>query len=95
MTGGEAHMLAAKVIEEAGYGDNFGHGLGHGVGLQVHETPRLGRTSEDVLQDGMVLTVEPGIYLTEWGGVRIEDMGYLKDGKYVNFTKAPKIQFTG
>lgn len=95
MTGGEAHMLAAKVIEEAGYGDNFGHGLGHGVGLQVHETPRLGRTSEDLLQDGMVLTVEPGIYLTEWGGVRIEDMGYLKDGKYVNFTKAPKIQFTG
>ncbi|MGE0057837.1 MAG: M24 family metallopeptidase [Dehalococcoidia bacterium] len=95
MTGGEAHMIAARVIEEAGYGDNFGHGLGHGVGLQVHETPRLGRTSEDVLKDGMVLTVEPGIYLTEWGGVRIEDMGYLKDGKYVNFTKAPKLQFTG
>jgi Xaa-Pro aminopeptidase len=65
------------------------------VGLQVHESPRLGRTSEDVLQDGMVLTVEPGIYLTEWGGVRIEDMGYLKDGKYVNFTKAPKLQFAG
>ena len=95
MTGGEAHMLAARVIEEAGYGDNFGHGLGHGVGLQVHETPRLGRTSEDVLEDGMVLTVEPGIYLTEWGGVRIEDMGYLKDGKYVNFTKAPKLVFAG
>lgn len=94
MTGGEAHMLAARVIEEAGYGEYFGHGLGHGVGLQVHETPRLGRTSEDVLLDGMVLTVEPGIYLPEWGGVRIEDMGYLKDGKYVNFTAAPKIRFT-
>jgi Xaa-Pro aminopeptidase len=95
MTGGEAHMLAARVIEEAGYGDYFGHGLGHGVGLQVHETPRLSRTSDDVLEDGMVVTVEPGIYLPEWGGVRIEDMGYLKDGKYVNFTSAPKLQFTG
>ncbi len=95
MTGGEAHMLAHRVIEEAGYGDNFGHGLGHGVGLQVHESPRVGRSSEDVLQDGMVLTVEPGIYLSDWGGVRIEDQGYMKDGRYVPFTKAPKLQFTG
>jgi Xaa-Pro aminopeptidase len=86
-------MIAHRVIEEAGYGENFGHGLGHGVGLQVHESPRVGRTSEDVLQDGMVLTVEPGIYLPGWGGVRIEDMGYLKDGRYVSFTKAPKLQF--
>ncbi len=93
MTGGDAHNLAAKVIEEAGYGDKFGHGLGHGVGLQVHESPRVGGTSGDVLEDGMVITVEPGIYLPGWGGIRIEDMGYLKDGKYVNFTKAPKLQF--
>ncbi len=93
MTGGDAHNIAHKVIEEAGYGDSFGHGLGHGVGLQVHETPRVGGTSEDVLQDGMVITVEPGIYLPGWGGIRIEDMGYLKDGKYVNFTTAPKLQF--
>ncbi|HWC30477.1 MAG TPA: Xaa-Pro peptidase family protein [Dehalococcoidia bacterium] len=93
MTGGDAHNIAAKVIEEAGYGDKFGHGLGHGVGLQVHESPRVGGTSADVLQDGMVITVEPGIYLPGWGGIRIEDMGYLKDGKYVNFTKAPKLQF--
>lgn len=92
MTGGDAHMLAHKVIEEAGYGDSFGHGLGHGVGLQVHESPRVGQTSEDVLQDGMVITVEPGIYLPGWGGVRIEDMGYLKDGRYVGFTRAPKLQ---
>jgi Xaa-Pro aminopeptidase len=95
MTGGDAHNIAAKVIEEAGYGDKFGHGLGHGVGLQVHESPRVGGTSADVLQDGMVITVEPGIYLPGWGGIRIEDMGYLKDGKYVNFTKAPKLQFVG
>jgi Xaa-Pro aminopeptidase len=93
MTGGETHMIAHRVIEEAGYGENFGHGLGHGVGLQIHESPRVGRTSEDVLEDGMIFTVEPGIYLPGWGGIRIEDMGYLKDGKYVNFTRAPKLQF--
>jgi Xaa-Pro aminopeptidase len=93
MTGGDAHNIAHKVIEEAGYGECFGHGLGHGVGLQVHESPRVGGTSGDVLQDGMVITVEPGIYLPGWGGIRIEDMGYLKDGKYVNFTTAPKLQF--
>ena len=95
MTGGEAHMLAHRVIDEAGYGENFGHGLGHGVGLQIHESPRVGRSSEDTLLDGMVLTVEPGIYLSDWGGIRIEDMGYLDDGRYVSFTKAPKLQFTG
>jgi Xaa-Pro aminopeptidase len=93
MTGGDAHNIAHKVIEEAGYGDSFGHGLGHGVGMQVHESPRVGGSSDDVLQDGMVITIEPGIYLPEWGGIRIEDMGYLKDGKYVNFTTAPKLQF--
>ena len=95
MTGGEAHQLAQRVIEEAGFGDNFGHGLGHGVGLQVHESPRVAATSEDVLEDGMVLTVEPGIYLPGWGGIRIEDMGYLKDSRYVSFTRAPKLQFSG
>jgi Xaa-Pro aminopeptidase len=93
MTGGETHMIAHRVIEEAGYGENFGHGLGHGVGLQIHESPRVGRTSEDVLSDGMIFTVEPGIYLPGWGGIRIEDMGYMKDGKYVNFTTSPKLQF--
>jgi len=95
MTGGEAHMLAQKVIEEAGFGENFGHGLGHGVGLQVHESPRVAATSDDVLEDGMVITVEPGIYLPGWGGVRIEDMGYLKDGRFVPFTQAPKLRFSG
>ena len=95
MTGAEAHMLAHRVIEEAGYGENFGHGLGHGVGLQIHESPRVSRTSDDVLEEGMIFTVEPGIYLPGWGGIRIEDMGYMRDGHYVNFTKAPKLQFTG
>jgi Xaa-Pro aminopeptidase len=70
MTGGETHMIAHRVIEEAGYGDNFGHGLGHGVGLQIHESPRVSRTSDDVLEEGMIFTVEPGIYLPGWGGIR-------------------------
>jgi Xaa-Pro aminopeptidase len=94
MTGGECHALAAKVIEEAGYGDKFGHGLGHGVGLQVHEPPRVGPNSEDKLEDGMVFTIEPGIYLPAWGGVRIEDQGYLKDGHYVPMSHATKLKFT-
>jgi Xaa-Pro aminopeptidase len=95
MTGAEAHMLAHRVIEEAGYGENFGHGLGHGVGLQIHEPPRVGRNSDDKLEDGMVFTVEPGIYLPGWGGVRIEDQGYLKDGKYLPMSHAPKLKFSG
>jgi len=95
MTGGDTHMLAHNVIAEAGYGENFGHGLGHGVGIQVHEGPRVGRLSTDVLEDGMVFTVEPGIYLPGWGGIRIEDQGYLKDGRYVSMSRAPKLQFAG
>src|SRR5262249_36301676 len=64
---------ARTVIAEAGFGDFFGHGLGHGLGLQVHEAPAVRPNSNDVLQPGMVITVEPGIYLPGWGGVRIED----------------------
>lgn len=90
MSGEEAHMLAQNVITEAGYGENFGHGLGHGVGLLIHESPRLARTSKDELKDGMVLTVEPGIYITGWGGVRIEDQAVLENGKLRVMTRAPK-----
>lgn len=73
MTGQEADQIAREIIEEAGYGDNFGHGLGHGLGIEVHEAPRLSSTSEEVLKPGMIVTDEPGIYIPEWGGVRIED----------------------
>ena len=82
--------LARGVISEAGYSDNFGHSLGHGVGLAVHEYPGVGPTSTHILEEGMVFTVEPGIYLPEWGGVRIEDMVTLgKEGAQV-LSKAKK-----
>jgi Xaa-Pro aminopeptidase len=64
---------ARAVIEESGFGQFFGHGLGHGIGLQIHEAPAIRQNSDAVLQPGMVFTVEPGIYLPGWGGVRIED----------------------
>jgi Xaa-Pro aminopeptidase len=71
--GAEIDAVARRVIAEAGYGECFGHGLGHGLGMQVHEAPSLRPNSETVLQPGMVVTVEPGIYVPDWGGVRIED----------------------
>lgn len=95
MTGEEADGLARVVIEQAGYGDAFGHGLGHGVGLAVHELPRLGKHSTDVLRPGMVFTIEPGIYLKGWGGVRIEDVVVLQETGVRTLTKAPKISVGG
>ncbi len=80
-TGKEADAFGRDVIVAAGYGDNFGHGLGHGVGLAVHEQPRASYTVEDErLPANSILTVEPGIYLPGWGGVRIEDMILVKEG---------------
>jgi len=69
----EVDRVARDVISEAGFGRYFGHGLGHGLGLEVHEAPRLAANSRVLLRPGMVVTVEPGIYLPGWGGVRIED----------------------
>ncbi|MCC6381571.1 MAG: M24 family metallopeptidase, partial [Dehalococcoidia bacterium] len=95
MTGVQAHALAANVIAEHGYGERFGHGLGHGVGLDVHEAPYLGMTSEDVLEEGMVFTIEPGIYLPGWGGVRIEDVVLLKGGRAQVLSHAAKLSPAG
>ena len=91
MTGKQADQLAREVIEKGGYKDAFGHGLGHGVGLATHEQPRLGPNSNDILGEHMVFTIEPGIYLTGWGGVRIEDMVTMEKGKAKILTKAKRV----
>ena len=73
LKGSEVDKHVRDIIAKAGYGKNFGHGLGHGLGLQIHEEPRLSPLSDSVLAPNMVVTVEPGIYIDGWGGVRIED----------------------
>lgn len=69
----EIDQIARSIIADAKYGKKFGHALGHGIGLEIHEAIRLGPSSDELLEEGMVITVEPGIYLSGWGGVRIED----------------------
>ena len=78
------------MIEAAGHGDHFGHGLGHGVGLEVHEGPRLSLRSDDVLAPGEVVTVEPGIYLPGEFGVRIEDLVVVTKDGCENLSGLPK-----
>jgi Xaa-Pro aminopeptidase len=73
MSGKVADALARDIVVERGFGPAFGHSLGHGLGLEVHEVPRLAATAEEILPAGAVVTVEPGIYLEGWGGVRLED----------------------
>jgi Xaa-Pro aminopeptidase len=92
----DVDAAARGLIEKAGYGKNFGHGLGHGIGLQVHEGIRLSSISEDVLQPGMVFTIEPGIYLEGWGGVRIEDNVLVtKDGCEVLSSLPRELEVVG
>ena len=90
MTGEETDNLSRDVISEAGYGDNFGHSLGHGVGLAIHENPHVGPRSPDVLELNTVFTVEPGIYLSGWGGIRIEDIVILCENGALPMSKARK-----
>lgn len=90
MRGFDADKVARDIITEAGYGKAFGHSLGHGVGIEIHEDPRLSIKSEDTLIDGMVFSVEPGIYVEGLGGVRIEDMVVLINGRPRNFTTSTK-----
>lgn len=90
MTGRECDALARDIIARHGYGEQFGHSLGHGLGMEVHESPRLSKLSDDVLQPGMVVTVEPGIYVPGLGGVRIEDDVVVTANGVERLTKSSK-----
>jgi Xaa-Pro aminopeptidase len=90
MSAGTADALVRSMIDNAGFGEQFGHGLGHGIGIETHEGPRLGTRSEDIIVDNMVFTVEPGIYIPGWGGVRIEDSVAMKNGRLVSLTHVTK-----
>lgn len=95
LTGDETDALSRIIIEQAGYGDKFGHALGHGVGLAVHEAPRVGKGASDKIENDMVFTIEPGIYITGWGGVRIEDIVILENGKARLMSHANKNEILG
>lgn len=90
MTGRELDAMARNYFTENGLGDYFIHSLGHGVGLDVHESPRASRFSDDVMEDNMIVTVEPGLYFPEKFGVRIEDMIIFNKSGVINLTKSPK-----
>lgn len=88
--GRDIDAVARDYIASKGYGENFGHGLGHAIGIYTHDGPGLSKTSEIILEPGMVLTVEPGIYIEGWGGVRIEDDVLVTESGVEVITKAPK-----
>jgi Xaa-Pro aminopeptidase len=91
VSGEAADALARTSIEQAGYGQYYVHGTGHGVGLEIHESPSLGRhKAEAPLKAGAVVTIEPGIYISGWGGVRIEDMGVITPTGLNILTQSPK-----
>ena len=89
VTGRAVHEAAAKVIEDAGYGEYFGHGFGHGVGVEIHESPRVAMTNDKPLPAGAVISAEPGIYLPGRFGVRIEDVVVVKEDGCVDIMEAP------
>ncbi len=90
VTGKSVDSTAREIIKKEGYGEYFGHGLGHGVGLAVHEEPRLSILGETILEPGMVVTDEPGIYIPDFGGVRIEDLVLVTEKGAETLSKSPK-----
>jgi Xaa-Pro aminopeptidase len=90
MSGREADAVAREALAAAGFGDQFLHGLGHGVGLNIHEFPSLGKNSDDILEPGHVVTVEPGVYFKGWGGIRIEDLCVVTPTGLDILSAAPK-----
>lgn len=93
ISGKDLDGIAREIISAGGYAAEFCHGLGHGVGLEVHEGPRVSSRSEDILEPGMVVTIEPGIYVAGWGGVRIEDMVLVTQDGHEILTLAPKPEY--
>ncbi|MFZ5966255.1 MAG: M24 family metallopeptidase [Bacillota bacterium] len=90
VSGFDVDKIARDIIAKNGYGDYFGHSLGHGVGLEIHESPRLSPASTDQLEAGMIVTDEPGIYLPDFGGVRIEDLILVTEDGCKILSKSPK-----
>lgn len=90
MTGREADAIAREFLRSNGFDKEFCHTLGHGVGREIHEEPRLATYSDKVLEENMVVTVEPGVYIEGWGGVRIEDMVVIKKDGIINLTEFDK-----
>jgi len=90
MSAGELDAVARDYISANGFGSNFGHSLGHGVGLDVHEAPAVKGGGEMILKSGMVITVEPGIYVQGCGGVRIEDVILIREEGAEILTSADK-----
>jgi Xaa-Pro aminopeptidase len=96
VAGRDADAVARERIDAGGLGEHFGHGLGHGVGIEIHEAPRLAKTSEDTLIEGDVVTVEPGVYLAGRFGIRIEDLVTVTADGFQNLSGVPKdLRYTG